>query len=248
MRPQSCLVLLCCALAPAVSAAQDRVTEGSFAHAGQTRTYSLYVPATARQSTSPPLLIALHGSGRDGASIVNPWKNIAQKEGIIVVGPDSRDKAFWGFTDEGPDFFEALVRAIRSAHPVDPRRVYLFGHSAGAIQSIMIGLVESEYFAAVAVHAGALPEANWYVIDHADRRIPIAIWVGTADRYFPMPAVDATKTALESKGIPVKVHPIPNHDHNYYRRAHEINPQAWDFLKSHSLPSDPKFKPYDIRQ
>ena len=34
--------------------------------------------------------------------------------------------------------------------------MYLFGHSAGAGQALYLSLLESEYFAATAVHAGAL--------------------------------------------------------------------------------------------
>ncbi|MBA2257767.1 MAG: dienelactone hydrolase family protein [Acidobacteria bacterium] len=229
------------------AAAQDKVTREMFAYAGRQREFFLYVPDTVRSDSPAPLLVALHGSGRDGASLVNPWKGLARKEGIIVVGPNAFDKAMWDFKTEGPDFFEALVNAISAKHPVDSRRMYLFGHSAGAIQSLMIGLLEAEYFAAVAVHAGALPKESWDLIDHADRKIPMAIWVGTNDRFFPLAAVSATKTALEAKGIPVHVRPISNHDHNYYQRSGDVNLEAWTFLKAFKLDSEPKFKRYETK-
>lgn len=239
-------ILIVVLTVPGVSAsAQDRVTQETFNYGGRARAFSLCVPDGVKTDATAPLLIALHGSGRDGPSIVNPWRDIARKEGIIVVGPHSADKAGWDFKNEGPDFFQALVNDVRGRHPIDPRRMYLFGHSAGAIQGLMMGLLESEYFAAVAVHAGALPKGNWDLIDNADRKIPMGIWVGTADRLFPMEAVKATKDVLESKGIPVHLRPIDNHDHNYYRRSGDINAEVWAFLKPHKLDKDPKYKEYE---
>lgn len=229
------------------AAAEEQVTRETFRYGGRTRTFFLYIPDSVKPDSEAPLVIALHGSGRDGASIVNPWKDVARKEGIVVAGPSSFDKAFWDFKNEGPDFFQALVNVVRAKHPIDQRRMYLFGHSAGAIQGLMMGLLESEYFAAVAVHAGAMSKESWDLIDHADRKIPIGIWVGTADTLFPMEAVKATRDALEARSVPVHLRPINNHDHNYYRRSGEINVEAWDFLKKHRLDKDARFKEYQAR-
>ena len=227
--------------------AQDKVTRETFAYGDRQREFFLYVPDRLKADSPAPLLVALHGSGRDGASLVNPWKNLARKEGIIVVGPNSLDRAGWNLKSEGPDFFLALVQAVTAKYPVDPRRMHLFGHSAGAIQGLIMGILEAEYFAAVAVHAGSLPKETWHLIDKADRKIPMAIWVGTNDAFFPMPSVSATKTALEAKGIPVQLRPINNHDHNYYRRSDEINQEAWTFLKAVKLDNEPRFKRYETR-
>ena len=74
--------------------------------------------------------------------------------------------------------------------------------------------------AAAAVHAGALREPQQYaVIDSAQRKIPIAIFVGTKDPYFPLEAVRATRDALKAHGFPVELTEIPGHDHVYYDLA-----------------------------
>jgi hypothetical protein len=110
----------------------------------------------------------------------------------------------------------------------------------------MLGLLESEYFAAVAIHAGALPSTSFDVIEMADRKIPFAIWVGTNDSFFPIPAVEATKAAMEAKGLSVALTKITNHTHNYYQRSGEINAEAWKFLQAHRLAQNPKYKEYDF--
>ncbi len=48
------------------------------------------------------------------------------------------------------------LKSLKTKYPINPRRVYLFGHSAGAIFALHMSLMESQYFAAAAVHAGAL--------------------------------------------------------------------------------------------
>ena len=239
------IVLLAILVIP--TAVQDNVTRETMTSEGKTREYFLYAPPTLDPATEAPLLILLHGSGRDGKTLVDPWKSLAKKERIILAGPNATERAEWNLKKDGPYFIADLVDVIRSHHKVDLKRVYLFGHSAGAIQSLMLGLLESEYFAAVAVHAGALPPSSFDLIGMADRKIPFAIWVGTNDSFFPVPAVEATKAAMEAQGLPVALKTIKNHTHNYYQRSGEINDEAWAFLKEHKLAQNPKFKEYDLK-
>lgn len=236
------LVLVC-----ALPAAADKVTRETMTSGGAARAYFLLVPDSVKPDAEAPLLVLLHGSGRDGKTLVDPWAKLARQEGIILVGPNSTDKTGWDLRKDGPYFIADLVDAVRSTHSVDLKRIYLFGHSAGAIQGLMLGLLESEYFAAVSVHAGALPASAGDILAMADRKIPFGIWVGTNDPLFPLAAVEATKAALEAKGLPVLFRPIKNHTHNYYQRADEVNAEAWAFLKQHRLTQNPKFKEYDLR-
>ena len=82
---------------------------------------------------------------------------MAKKERIALVAPDASVKQAWNLGRDGPLFFHDLVEALRATGRVDARRIYLFGAFGRAdTYSIDMGLPESEYFAAVAVHAGAL--------------------------------------------------------------------------------------------
>lgn len=242
-----CALLVLALLVPTTAAAQDKVTRETMTSGGKTRDYFLYVPSTLTPDAEAPLLMLLHGSGRDGKSLVDPWKDLAKKEGIILVGPNSTDRAQWDMRQDGPYFIADLVDVVRSRHKVDLKRLYLFGHSAGAIQGLMLGLLESEYFAAIAVHAGALPKTSFDIIDMHDRKIPFGIWVGTNDNLFPIAAVEATKVAMEQKGLSVLFKPIKNHTHNYYQRSGDVNAEAWAFLKEHRLTQNPRFKEYELK-
>lgn len=109
----------------------------------------------------------------------------------------------------------------------------------------MMSTVESEYFAATAIHAGAFRSPEEYLtIANATRKIPLAIWVGTNDQFFPLADVRATRDAFRSKGFTIEVTEMPGHTHWYYDLAPSINQQAWEFLKKHELTSEPRYSQY----
>jgi poly(3-hydroxybutyrate) depolymerase len=239
------LLALAALLLPAASASSDEITKELITSQGKKRAYYLYVPKTVKADAPAPLLLVLHGSGRNGLSLVEKWKELAKKEGFIVAGPDSIDTRQWQIPADGPDFLRELVEELKSKQPVNARRVYLFGHSAGAGQALYLSLLESEYFAASAVHAGALgPDAN-QLMEQAKRKTPIAIFVGTNDPLFPLPVVRATRDALNARGFSAQLTEIKNHNHWYYDRAPEINRDAWEFLKKHELTGEPKYEQYN---
>ena len=145
---------------------------------------------------------------------------------------DASNPQAWRIPEEGPDFFDNLVELVRLTHSVvDVRRMYVFGHSAGAIHGLGLGLLESEDFAVVAAHAGALSREMQPLLTQAPRKIPMAIWVGTDDPLFPVSVVRQTRDALNAHGFDTKLTEIKGHTHNYYGAAPRINQQVWDFLK-----------------
>jgi poly(3-hydroxybutyrate) depolymerase len=236
---------LCCALALVFSltaSGADKVRKETILSGGRTRTYYLFLPASARKAAAAPLLVLLHGSGRDGRSLTDKWESLADKEGIILAGPDALPGPGWNIPLDGPDYLHDLVEELKQQLNIDPRRVYLFGHSAGAGHALMMAILESEYFAAVAVHAGAMHESNFRMIDRAARKTPIAMWVGTKDDLFPLPVVRATRDALKAGGFAPELTEISGHTHWYYDRAPQINRSVWAFLRQHSLLAEPRYE------
>ena len=242
------VLMIACLVLPGVSAsaAEAKVEKLTFGSGGTTRSYYLFVPEKAAAGGAP-LLLLLHGSGRNGRTLVDPWVPLAKAEGIVLVGPDSSNPQGWRIPQEGPDFFHDLVELVRISHDVvDPRRMYVFGHSAGAIHGLGLGVLESEYFAAVAVHAGVLAPEMAPLLAQAPRKIPLGLWVGTDDPLFPLTAVRRTRDVLQAAGFDARLTEIARHTHNYYGRAADINKQVWDFLKTQRLSGDPKFQQYQL--
>jgi phospholipase/carboxylesterase len=212
-----------------------KASQESFEFANLKRSYSLFVPPTAA-ATDAPLLVLLHGSFGSGAGIVGAWTAVAEQEGVVLAGPDAREKEAWQLRADGPEFIGALIDNVAAKHSIDRSRIYLFGNSGGAVYSLTLSMLESQLFAATAVHAGAWRAPNEFrAVPYARRKIPIAIFVGDRDEYFPLFAVRKTQKTLEQAGHRVSVTVIPGHTHSYAQVAADVNRSAWAFLKDNRL-------------
>ncbi len=232
--------------APASALAQ-KISKETIVSEGKKRTYYLYVPKNVQPSSPVPLVVLLHGSNHVGLSLAEKWNNLAEKEGVIIVAPDSADSSHWSVRGDGPAFLHELVESIKAKYPINAKRVYLFGHSGGAIFALLMTLYESEYFAATAIHAGALQPEATVLIDLAKRKTPIQIQVGTVDELFPLKSVRATRDLLNTRGFSVQLIELPGHNHWYYDLAPKINQAAWEFLKTQALSGEPRFEEYKFR-
>jgi TonB family protein len=142
---------------------------------------------------------------------------------------------------DGPEFLHEIVEVVRGKYPIDGKRIYLFGHSAGAVFALYMGVMESQYFAAAAVHAGAMDKNFYPNLDLARRKLPVAIWVGTEDPYFSVAQVKDTQSELQKHGFDAQVFEMKGHDHNYYAVAKDLNPKIWNFLSATNLGGDTKW-------
>jgi len=235
VRKLGCSVALFCIFFAVISASakdKEKVTSFTFQFAGSPRTVYAVIP----QKDGPmPLVILLHGSGRNGEIMASLWKDLALSEGFVVAAPNAFDAATWTSANDSPEFFRGIFEQVKTRHAIDDSRVYLFGHSAGAAYALFLTVIDSDLFAATAIHAGDLQTDPSGLFEQAERKMPIAIWVGDHDAFFPVDQVIATKKIFESNGYKVQLSVILGHDHNYYAISDEINGKAWNFLKNARL-------------
>ena len=243
------LVLLLAFLVADAAIAAKKVTKETIALGGVERTYYQVLPGEVQPGESLPFVLAFHGSGRNGDSVVETWAKLAKKQRLIVIGLDSVDRQQWQMPADGPDPVHELVEALRQKLPIESSRMNLFGHSGGAVFALRLAMFESEYFAAVAVHAGSFrTDSDFRTIQMAKRQVPVFIIVGDRDQFFPLQTVEATLEALKRAGLPAEAKIMKGHDHGYYTLATSINARAWEFLSQQRLTSEPRYEAYDFRQ
>jgi len=209
------------------------------------RSFYLYEPENLDRKALYPLIVVLHGSGDSGMMPVKRWRDLAQKHGILIAGPNALDRQAWRIPDDGPEFIYEMVEGLKKKHPVDPQRVYLFGHSGGATVGIYLALLQSEYFAAAAIHAGAMNPEDGPVIDRARRRIPFSLFIGTRDTLFSVDELRQMRSMLTSRGFIAELNEIKGHGHEYGDRSAEINPMIWNFFSKHRLEGSPVHQIYN---
>jgi poly(3-hydroxybutyrate) depolymerase len=228
------------------SANAAEITSGVLTFGDHQRTYSIYVPDKARDAAAP-VLVLLHGTGQTGLLMAQLWQPSADQEGIVLVAPDALTADHWSLRADSTAYIGAVVSAATAGLGVDPRRIYLFGQSAGAVYSLTLAMLESKYFAAMAIHAGAWRyPSEFELVKVATRKIPLMIIVGDRDEFFPLLDVHHTEHALEKAGFPIVVDVVSGQHHWFdVHTAPAIDATAWDFLKSRKLDQDPVFITYD---
>ena len=231
-------------LAVALSARAASIESRTVVSRGKKRTYALYVPASAAKEKPAPLLVAMHGSTSNGQTIVERWTDLADAHGLIVAGPDATDNKMWVSPQDGPLFLKDVVDDVAKTHAIDGRRIYIFGHSAGANFALQMAMLESEFFAAGAIHAGAISSDYYPIFDAATRKIPMAIYIGTRDQFYPIDVVRGVRDALQKRGFDLLYKEMPGHDHNYKAVAPEINEEIWSFFEANPLRADPTYTNY----
>jgi polyhydroxybutyrate depolymerase len=201
--------------------ATQRVTVGTTG-----RTMLLHVPAPGRSARPKPLLLLLHGSGGNGASILtrSGLEATADRHGFIVAAPDAGIPHETGFVWNIPGvpstsgrmpepgdaddvaFIGQAIDWLAAHHCVDRRRVYATGLSGGGRMASWLGCVASDRFAAIApvvgLRAGRPSPADPQRPDPAtcrpSRSMPVIAFAGDKD----------TTNPIEGGGAPYWQYPM----------------------------------------
>jgi poly(hydroxyalkanoate) depolymerase family esterase len=139
----------------------------SYSNAAGTRGYKLYVPEY-RTGEPMHLIVMLHGCTQDADDFAagTRMNALADKEGCLVVYPvqsaNANGARCWNWfdpthqdADRGePSLIAGITREVASSYPVDRKRIFVAGLSAGAAMAVVLGATYPELFAAVGAHSG----------------------------------------------------------------------------------------------
>jgi polyhydroxybutyrate depolymerase len=136
------------------------------------RPASLFLPANYSAEYPVPLLINLHGYSGQGSvhSSYTYLQVVAKERGLAYVAPDGNEDSlrnqFWNastaccnFNDVAVDdvaYLQSLIDEASTLVSIDPKRIYLFGHSNGHFMSYKFACSTNGVVAAVAGLAGAM--------------------------------------------------------------------------------------------
>jgi polyhydroxybutyrate depolymerase len=200
-----------------------------------------------------PLVLMLHGAGGSSANVLEStgWAEKGEQEGIILVFPNgtprdesrpasfSRNPQTWNsgaamslssgtssasaknVDDVG--FLAGLVQRVCRQLSVDPRRIYVAGHSNGAQMAYRFAFERCTLVAAVGVMAGHS------FADHTPLKSPVSLIqiVGDHDPFTPLaggkagvlgrtmivpPALDSPRFWAQSLGIAEEARIVRNDD------------------------------------
>lgn len=198
---------------PPAETAEGQFLARSFSAAAGTRAYKLYLPPQAAQAQvktkTLPMVVMLHGctQSADDFAAGTQMNRLADQHGFLVLYPEQAASAnpsrCWNWFSphdqvrEGgePALIAGMVEAVAAEQPVDPRRIFVAGLSAGAAMAVILGQTHPELFAAVGAHSG-LPYAAAHDIPSAMAAMKGRVVMGRA--HFPGTPEDPRRPATQA--------------------------------------------------
>jgi len=113
----------------------------------------LYVPAGYRADQPAPLVLMLHGAGRNPEGGMLPFRHRADDAGLVLLAPQSQYRT-WDVVQVGgygPDvaFIDQALALVFDTVAIAPERVAIEGFSDGASYALSLGLINGDLFGRV---------------------------------------------------------------------------------------------------
>lgn len=228
-----------------------------FEEAHEMMAYHVYAPMKWDGKSKLPMVLVLHGNTRDQDFYFDRDEHIlaklAEEHGYLVVCPMGfRPSAGWGSNSlngasaggrgrGGVDLTRALqseysekdalnvLDLVMKEYPVDPARVYLFGHSAGGAGTWYLGEKYPEKWAAIAASAAPTTPNN-FPFDRL-KEMPIMVCHGDKDPEVPVARSRAMVAAAKEAGLNPQYVEVPDATHATIVAL--VEPKVFDFFEQH---------------
>ncbi|MCB1664306.1 MAG: alpha/beta hydrolase fold domain-containing protein [Pseudomonadales bacterium] len=133
----------------------------------------LFVPDSYSAEQESPLIVLLHGYASSGSRQEDYMKfsALVDRYGFLYATPDGTEETegnhrrFWNASSACCNFYRAalddsayvmnIIRQVQAAYRIDPRRIYLIGHSNGGFMSYRMAYEHGDVIAGIASLAGA---------------------------------------------------------------------------------------------
>ena len=227
-----------------------------FMAAGKKMEYGLFVPSTyqdeANKEKKYPLIVALHGLGSNPQQILRyrGLVQLAEKYGYIVVAPMGyNSKGWYGVFGQRSRFSRPsnlgelsekdvmnVLKLTTKAYRVNPKRIYLMGHSMGGGGTLYLGMKYPKQWAGLAPIAPAIFSSTRGL--EKIRDMPVIVVQGARDRL-----VRASRTrrwVRKMKDLEMTHKYIEYKTGGHMSPAYDGLPAIFEFFNKHTERGKPK--------
>ena len=191
---------------------------------GETIPYALFVPSGYDPASPAPLMVSLHGAGRQYDWLMNyaGFLDQAEHHGYVVVTPlGYTRRGGYGYRGDSERDRRAerdvmnVFRLVTDELAIDEDRIYLWGHSMGGAGTYYLASRYPDVWAGLAAVAGGSMTAA-YVDAEAVRHIPFLVIQGSEDRVVPAAGARESVAKMRELGMQHLYIEIPGGDHSLF--------------------------------
>ena len=191
---------------------------------GETIPYALFVPSGYDPERPAPLLVSLHGAGRQYDWLMNYAGLLDQAEhhGYVVVTPlGYTRRGGYGYRGDSDRDRRAeqdvmnVFELVTGELAIDESRIYLWGHSMGGAGTYYLASRHPGIWAGLAAVAGGSMTAD-YVDADAIRHLPFLVIQGSEDRVVPAARARESVAKMRELGMQHLYIEIPGGDHSLF--------------------------------
>jgi predicted esterase len=174
----------------------------------KTSVVRIRIPPKLEEKKSVPVVIALHGMGGSENLFFDGYGNgivprLAAERGWLVVAPRVE-----GLLGAGPaPNVPAILDELAKRYPIDPKRVFLIGHSMGAGHAVELAQRNPERYAAMAALGGGGR------LTKAEALKPIPFFIGCGKMDFALTGARSLQKALDEAKVPTTLKEYEDIEH-----------------------------------
>ncbi len=175
-----------------------------------------YIPQDYDPRLEHSMLVLLPIPGEDASDMLAEWKDIADRQNVILVLPQSKDRRAWEPTET--EFIRKTIENVRREYRVDTDRIVVYGEKTSGSMAWLTAMTHRDLIRGIASVGGPVPTRDTPPLFNEPLE-RLAAWVISAAKSRAGVQIKQNVSQLREIKIPVTHHEVETAEVDSDRKA-----------------------------